>query len=138
MAKSGRIDPNCGAPVSALSIVPRHEEDRSFNNGILHLWAPPVVKTPAWATHERLTGLAAGDTVVADCCLCKMRADETVCEIVYPLPLPLGLTDAEYRERIWDNYSESYQDIQCAPGFGCNVLPRRKSSRHLREDWYES
>jgi hypothetical protein len=118
-------------------MTPWHEEDRSGWWGNLHIWAPAVIKTPKWATHERLADVRPDEIVIADCCLCKMRADETVCQIVTGLPLPHGLSESERRERIWENYAEPYVHIECGPGFGCNVKPRRRASRHLREFWHE-
>lgn len=119
-----------------MGIVPHNEQDRSDWFGNLHLYAPPCIKTPKWASHERLTDLASDQIVIADCCLCKMRADETVCQIVTGLPFPRGLSDDEFREQIWDNYFEPYVAVECGPDLGCNAKPRRRSSRHLRE-WRE-
>lgn len=123
-----------------MSIVPWHEEDRSGWFGNVHLFAPAVITTPPWATHERLSDCAADEIVVADCCLCRMRADETVCTITTAPPLPHGMTPNERMDHIYSNSSYFYDasvDIQCAEGFGCTVKPRRRSSRHLREPWYE-
>lgn len=120
-----------------MALAGDHRENRSDWFGNFHLYAPAYIKTPAWATHERLANCAADEIVVPDCCLCKMRADETVCQIVTGVPLPLGLSEEEYRERIWESYYEPRVDIQCGPGFGCNVKRRRRSSRHLRAWRYD-
>lgn len=116
----------------------RHQEDRSGWFGSCHIYAPAYVKTPKWATHERMANTKPDEIVIADCCLCKMRADETVCEVVTGQPFALGLTSEEIHEQLWDHYYEPHVNIECGPGFGCNVKPRRKSSRHLREGMYET
>ena len=118
----------------------RRQEERSGWYGNLHMWAPAYVKLPKWATHERL-GLKCDEVVIADCCLCKMRADETQCHITTG-PTIHGLlhddmTEDERSDALWGNYFESYSTIECAEGFGCTVKRRRRSSRHLRESWYE-
>jgi len=119
-----------------MSLAGDHRENRSGWYDNLHIYAPAFIKTPPWATHERLSDVSADEIVFPDCCLCKMRADETICQIVTGVPLPRGLSDEEYRERIWEQYYEPYVEINCAPGFGCNVKLRRRTSRHLRErDW---
>ena len=119
-----------------MSLAGDHRENRSGWYGNCHIYAPAYIKTPKWASHERLADCKPDEILIADCCLCKMRADETVCEIVTGLPAPRGLTAEEYREQIWDNYFEPRVNVECAPGFGCTVKPRRRSSRHLRE-WRE-
>jgi hypothetical protein len=121
-----------------MSLVPRHEKDRSGWIGNVHIYAPACVRTPKWASHERLGNLTADQIVVADCCLCKMRADETVVELVVGPQRPLGQSPEERRETLWDFYFEPYMTIECAPGFGCTMKPRRRSSRHLREHWYSA
>lgn len=115
-----------------MSLAGESREDRSGWMGNCHVYAPAFIKTPAWATHERLLECPADMTVYPDCCLCKMRADETLCQIVTGPDMPLGLTSEEMHERIWDHFYEPRTEINCAPGFGCSAVPRRRSSRHLR------
>lgn len=108
---------------------------------LLHIFAPETISLPPWATHERLAGLRGSDKVLTSCCCCKMPADETVCTIVVPPPIPLGMK--RKREVMkWVNSHSAYfydpeQRIECGPGFGCNANPRRKIGRHLREMMYD-
>lgn len=117
-------------------------EDQSGYYGSAHIYSPAYIKLPKWATHERLSGLKCDDIVVTDCCLCRMRADETTVEIVTGHPLPHGLdldamTEEERSGWLWGTFYESWQNIECGEGFGCTVKPRRRASRHLREHLYE-
>lgn len=117
------------------TIAPAHEEQRSGWFGSVHMYAPACVITPAWATHERL-GCGRRKTLIADCCLCQMPAYQTLTRVHLPLRV-YWWDEAEAREHAWDNYYEPRVEIICGPGYGCNVKPRRRSSRHLREGWYE-
>jgi hypothetical protein len=125
-----------------MSLSGEMRESRSgIYGGGVYLYAPAYVKTPAWATHERLD-LRCDEVVIADCCLCKMRADETICEIFTGQPHPKGLDwdamdDEERSNWLWGYYYEPHTKISCAEGFGCTVKRRRRSSRHLREGMYE-
>jgi len=105
---------------------------------MLHILYTPTISTPPWATHERLANCAADEIVIADCCLCKMRADETVCVISRAPDIPKGLTRKEWEDWVYGNAAYFYDPavtITCGEGFGCKANPRRLIGRHLRERW---
>lgn len=108
-----------------------------------------------WAPTEHRLDIPSDEVVIADCCLCRMPAQETMCRLRCQ-ELPLGdygdyqerelwpTTDAwgnvRYRPVNWLTYASYYDStwrIECNPDAGCNTRPRRRSSRHLREGWYE-
>ncbi len=98
---------------------------------------------PWWRTDERC-GLDPDHIVIADCCLCKMSASETDIRLwIAEIPLCADCGDYGYNYPWGDRacfdlpYDEARWETKCAEGFGCTVKPRRRSSRHLREGWYE-
>lgn len=111
-------------------------ENRSGWYGRVHIYAPPTITTPPWATHERLSNVPA--RVFAECCNCWMPAEETVCTITGPLQIPLGMPNSEkldWMDTVGGFYYSPYITIKCGPGCGCNINPRRRWGKHLRERW---
>lgn len=104
----------------------------------VHIYAPPTVTTPPWATHERLRDVSARERVWADCCNCWMPADETACTITGPLDLPKGMPHDElmdWMDGVGGYYYDPYVTIKCGAGYGCDANPRRRWGKHLRERW---
>lgn len=112
---------------------------------MMYILQTPSASRPWWRTDERIC-VSADCVVTADCCLCKMQASETDSRVISFYDPPHGGLGC-YQDDLypWENscrldadpptgaYYDHIVEIRCAEGFGCTVLKRRKSSRHLRE-----
>ncbi len=106
----------------------------------VHILRSRATPRPWWPMHE-YCNMAADAIVIPDCCLCRMPADKVDCRL-WTQEFPIGdLGNYQYGYPLLDEFDYSYEEsrleTKCADGCGCNVKPRRRSSRHLREHWYE-
>jgi hypothetical protein len=110
--------------------------------GVLHILRDRAWhETPAWAAHERLSGLSASEIVHPQCCYRRMRADECVVILRVPPDWPdhgaryphvkflkaFPAWDRNRESRDWwmSYYGPDYR-LLCGPGLGCSADRKRR------------